>query len=130
MAEHRVTLSMSVETAHALLMCAEVGFEGAPADVGDVLESSGVLDELRGALGGRKWNFAPEPDPDRGNCPADCTNTDMGTCPLCHEATGAGCNHGLVCDDCAKDAERRKADEPRPVDAWIKATGRTESKED
>jgi hypothetical protein len=36
-------------------------------------------------------------------CPPDCTNDALGTCPRCFDATGRGCAHGPVCNDCAAD---------------------------
>lgn len=40
----------------------------------------------------------------------NCAQQALGDCPSCYEATGAGCPHGIACDDCMAEAledERR-----------------------
>ena len=38
-------------------------------------------------------------------CPPDCTNEDFGTCPRCYAATGIGCGHGDLCEECAAEVK-------------------------
>jgi len=64
-----------------------------------------MIDEIRDAVCGERGTPQARDPRLEPECPDDCTNYDMGTCPRCYEEYGQGCPHGELCENCQDDLQ-------------------------